>query len=249
MITLGFFALGLILGSFYNVVGLRVPAGESIVAPPSHCPHCGRRLSALELVPVFSYLFLKGQCRTCRAKISALYPATELAVGLLFAWAFHRLGWAPELAAALVLASLLAIVFVSDVAYMLIPDKILLVFAALFVALNACLPFRPWKDAFIGSAVGFLLPYAVAAVSRGKMGGGDIKLFAVLGFVLGWKNVLVAFFLSAFFGAVIGGAGLAAGKIKRGKPMPFAPFIALGAWAASFFGTDIWNWYFHFLSD
>src|SRR4051812_148795 len=115
------FVLGAVLGSFFNVVGLRVPEKQSIVRPRSHCPSCKRTLDAKDLVPVLSYIFLRGKCRSCGSRISAVYPAVELATGLLFMLAFYRVGLTGELAVALTFISLLVIIFVSDIAYMIIP--------------------------------------------------------------------------------------------------------------------------------
>src|SRR4051812_34622780 len=116
-----FFLYGLVFGSFFNVVGLRIPKGESIVRPPSHCTVCNRNLTFKDLVPVFSYVFLKGRCRGCGTKIHWVYPVMELATGLLFTFAFYQLGFTLELVVALLFISLLVIITVSDIAYMLIP--------------------------------------------------------------------------------------------------------------------------------
>ncbi|ADC48638.1 peptidase A24A domain protein, aspartate peptidase [Alkalihalophilus pseudofirmus OF4] len=238
------FVFGLTFGSFFNVVGLRVPAGESIVAPRSHCTTCDRDLSTRELIPVFSYLFQKGKCRGCGTKISPLYPFVELATGLAFSGAYVLLGWSYELIVLLLLISLLAIIFVSDIRYMLIPDKILLFFTPFFLLLRLTVaPLDPWWSSLVGAAVGFGLLLLIAVISRGGMGGGDIKLFAVLGLVLGWQDVLLAFFFSCLYGTIIAGIGMAAGKVKRKKPIPFGPFIVLGALTAYFYGNSLVQWY------
>ena len=138
------FIFGLVFGSFYNVVGLRVPKKESIVSPPSHCTNCNRQLTALDLIPVFSYVFLGGKCRSCGVKISPIYMVTELVTGLLFAFAYWQIGWQPELAVALFFISLLVIINVSDIAYMLIPDKILLFFGPLLIIARIFSPLEPW---------------------------------------------------------------------------------------------------------
>ncbi|SFE70542.1 prepilin peptidase [Alteribacillus iranensis] len=239
-----FFIIGLVFGSFFNVVGMRVPQQESIVAPRSHCTACGRTLSALDLVPVFSYLFLKGKCRTCGAAVSPLYPVIELITGLLYALAWVSFGWSWEFPVAILLISLLVIITVSDITAMLIPDVILLFFVIPFLLLRfTVVPLDPWWDVLAGAALGFFLLLLIAIVSKGGMGGGDIKLFAVLGVVFGWKEVLLVFFLSVFLGAMIGVAGMLLGKVKRGVPMAFGPFIAAAAILTLFFGSDIIDWY------
>jgi leader peptidase (prepilin peptidase) / N-methyltransferase len=238
---------GLILGSFYNVVGLRVPEGKSIVAPRSSCPKCGHQLTAFELVPVLSYVFQKGKCRQCKVGISPVYPLFELLTGVLFAGAFFLIGWDFELVIALTLISLFMIITVSDLAYMIIPDKVLIVFAVIFAALRVYHPLNPWWDSFVGAAAGFVLLLLIAFASKGGMGGGDIKLFTLIGFAVGFKTMLLAFFFSTFFGAFFGIIGLITGMVERKQPIPFGPFIALGTLVAYFFGEQIIDWYLNFL--
>src|SRR5690606_12164677 len=120
-----FYLFGLVFGSFFNVVGLRVPKKESIAFPPSHCTSCDRRLTALDLVPVFSFLFLKGKCRGCGERIHWVYPLMEFIAAGLFALSFWHFGFTPELIIAILFVSMLVIITVSDIAYMLIPDKVL----------------------------------------------------------------------------------------------------------------------------
>ncbi|MCG7311702.1 prepilin peptidase [Priestia flexa] len=239
--------LGLILGSFYNVVGLRIPARESIVRPRSSCPSCQHVLTARELVPVLSYLIQKGKCRSCGTSISIKYPMVELLTGILFVLSFRLYGFQWETLVAWTLVSLLMIVVVSDLAYMLIPDKVLLFFLPVVVVLRLFVPLDPWWDMFLGAAAGFGLLLLIALVSKGGMGGGDIKLYGVLGLVLGFKLVLLSFFLAAVIGAIVGIFGMIVGKVQRGKPMPFGPSIAGGTLVAYFYGDFLINWYFTFL--
>ncbi|WP_432806608.1 prepilin peptidase [Mesobacillus maritimus] len=235
--------LGFILGSFYNVVGLRVPAGKSIVYPGSSCPTCGHKLRAWELIPVLSYFIQRGICRGCQSRISPLYPSIEFLTGVLFATAPLVVGWSLELIVALTLISLFIIIFVSDLAYMIIPDKVLLFFAGLFLLERIFVPLTPWWDSLLGAAVGFVLLLVIALVSKGGMGGGDIKLFAVIGFVVGTKTLLLSFFFSTLFGALIGIIGMALGFVKKGKPIPFGPFIAAGTLVAYYFGESLMEMY------
>ncbi|OCA92971.1 prepilin peptidase [Bacillus wudalianchiensis] len=237
---------GLLFGSFFNVVGLRVPAGQSIVRPRSACPKCGHMLTARELIPVLSYMMQGGKCRVCRTGISPLYPVTELATALLFLYAYLSFGLTPAFFMAVLLISMLVIITISDLAYMIIPDKILLFFAALFIVGQLLWPLSPWWDSLLGAAVGFFLLLLIAIVSKGGMGGGDIKLFAVIGFVIGTKAVLMTFFLSCALGAFIGVFLLFFGIVKRGKPMPFGPFIAAAAISVYFYGDRVIDWYFSF---
>ncbi|MBD1381195.1 prepilin peptidase [Metabacillus arenae] len=235
--------LGLLLGSFYNVVGLRVPANKSIIAPRSSCPCCGHMLTSMELIPIFSYLFQKGKCKKCNMPISPLYPIMELLTSLLFTISPVLIGWTAELLVALTFISLFIILFITDLTYMIIPDKVLLFFFCFFIIEHLFIPFVSWSDSLIGAIVGFGLLLSIAYLSKGGMGGGDIKLFALLGFVLGWKLVLLTLFLASLLGATAGGIGLLAGYINRKKPIPFAPFIMTGALAAYFFGDEMIRWY------
>ncbi|MBB6455058.1 leader peptidase (prepilin peptidase)/N-methyltransferase [Salirhabdus euzebyi] len=237
------FIIGLLLGSFFNVVGLRVPEKKSIVAPRSACPNCHTTLSWTELIPVFSYLWQRGQCKHCDQKISPLYPFMELLAGVLFAFSFYVIGYDMEMIVALSLVSLLLIITVSDLTFMIIPNKVLLVFFVLFIVLRAAIPLDPWYDPALGFIAGFGLLLLIAIVSRGGMGGGDIKLVAVLGIALGLQNVLLTFFFAAMLGSIAGLIGILLGKVKRKNPIPFGPFIAMGALIAYFYGSKIVAWY------
>lgn len=238
------FITGLILGSFFNVVGLRVPLKQSIVAPRSACPQCGHQLRALELIPVLSFLFQGGKCKRCKKPISPLYPIVELLTAVLFVMAPLILGWNWEVIIAWTLISLFMIILVSDVTYMLIPNKILLAYSAIFVIERLFFPLMPWWNSLVGAAVGFVLLLSIAVVSNGGMGGGDIKLFAVIGFVVGTKTVLLSFFLATLYGAAFGIAALLLRKVKRGNPIPFGPFIAVGTLTAYYCGDIILQYYF-----
>ncbi|MGK7377888.1 prepilin peptidase [Planococcus sp. 1R117A] len=242
-----FFSIfGLVFGSFYNVVGLRVPKNESIAFPPSHCTKCDRQLTALDLVPVFSYLFLRGRCRSCGEKIHWIYPLMEAITAALFAISFWQLGFTPELIVALIFVSLLVIITVSDIAYMLIPDKVLLPVGIVLLALRLFIPLDPWWDALLGAAVGFGILLLIAIVSKGGMGGGDIKLFFVIGLVLGTSGTLMTLFFASLIGAIAGIVQLRINNQDRKTPVPFGPSIALGAVITYFWGDALLNWYMNF---
>jgi leader peptidase (prepilin peptidase) / N-methyltransferase len=243
------FIYGLIIGSFFNVVGLRIPLKKSIITPRSACPTCGHQLTPFELIPVISYMLQKGKCRGCQSRISPIYPTFELITGILFAAAPYFVGWSGELVVALTLISLFMIIVVSDIHYMIIPDKILIWFAGIFLLERIIWPLTPWWDSLLGAFSGFLLLLIIAVVSKGGMGFGDVKLYALLGFVLGTKLVLLSFFLSTLFGAVIGGLALLFRIVKRRQPIPFGPFIAAGSLTAYFFGMDLIDLYTQFLNQ
>ncbi|MCL6572082.1 MAG: prepilin peptidase [Bacillus sp. (in: Bacteria)] len=248
MISSLLFIYGLLLGSFFNVVGLRVPLKKSIVAPRSACPTCGHQLKPYELIPVLSFLLQGGKCRGCQSRISPIYPTMELLTGILFVTAPLVIGWSGEVVVALTLISLFMIIIVSDINYMIIPDKILIWFAGIFLLERIFLPLTPWWDSLLGAATGFILLLVIALVSKGGMGFGDVKLYALLGFVLGFKLVLLSFFLSTLYGAVIGGLALLFRIVKRRQPIPFVPFIVAGTLTSYYWGAEIINLYLQFLN-
>ncbi|GAE27340.1 leader peptidase [Halalkalibacter wakoensis JCM 9140] len=238
-----FAIFGLIFGSFFNVVGLRIPKNESILTPGSHCTTCGYSLRPFDLIPILSYLFLRGRCRKCKTSVSFLYPFIELSTAVLFTISFLAVGWSKELPLLLLFCSLLMIILVSDLVYMIIPDKVLLFFGAIFIIYHVIFPSTPWWEPIVGAVVGFTVLLLIAIVSNGGMGGGDIKLFAVLGFVLGWKLVLLTLFIASLIGAVVGVIGMSLKKVKRGEPIPFGPFIVIGALTSIFIGESLLSWY------
>ncbi|MEH7106633.1 prepilin peptidase [Bacillus sp. JJ1764] len=238
---------GAVLGSFFNVVGLRVPLKQSIVKPRSACPTCGHQLKPYELIPVISYLLQNGKCRGCQSRISPIYPIMELLTGILFAVAPFLVGWSGELLVALTLISLFMIIIVSDIHYMIIPDKILLWFAGFFLFERFMWPLTPWWDSLLGAITGFVLLLLIMLVSKGGMGFGDVKLYALIGFVLGFKLVLLSFFLSTLFGALLGGLAQLFRIVKKRQPIPFGPFIATGTLTAYFWGPEIITIYINFL--
>ncbi|MDS9471331.1 A24 family peptidase [Sporosarcina pasteurii] len=238
-----FFIYGLIFGSFFNVVGLRVPKKASISFPPSHCTACERRLGVLDLVPVFSYLFLKGRCRTCSAKISPIYPFMELMTGILFALAYGMLGLSLELIVAIVFISLLIIITVTDLAYMLIPNKILFPFGIVLFLLRFISPLTPWWSSIVGAVIGFGVLLVIAVISKGGMGGGDIKLFLVIGLVIGPVQTLLTLFIASLIGTIVGFIFLKRTKQGRKTPIPFGPSISAAAVIVYFWGSFIVDWY------
>ncbi|MGM8216313.1 prepilin peptidase [Bacillaceae bacterium W0354] len=235
--------LGLILGSFYNVVGIRIPEGESVISPPSHCPSCQKRLKPLELIPVFSFILQRGKCKHCKEKISPFYPFFEGLTAILFIISFYLIGFNQELIIAWLFVSLLVIITISDLKYQIISDKVLLFFAIVIGGLRLWISLDPWYDAFLGAIFGFGLLLLIAVLSRGGMGGGDIKLFGVIGLVLGFKGTLTTLIVATFLGTIVGLGLMWLGKVRKGVPFAFGPFIAVAAIAAYFFGDNIIKWY------
>lgn len=229
--------LGLILGSFYNVVALRVPAKESLLHPPSHCPNCNTRLKVRDLFPVLSYLLSRGKCRYCGTKVSPLYPLGEAATGLLFLWVYLQFGLTGKGVIGFVLVSLAIIVTVADLKYMLIPNKVLLFFLPLLLILVLLFPEGPLWQQLLGAALGGGILLLLALF--GGMGVGDVKLFALLGWVIGFPNVVLAFLIACLLGSVVGGMLMLVGIIKRKQPIPFGPWLVVGALISYGYGSHI----------
>lgn len=245
-LTTIFFVFGLIFGSFFNVIGLRVPKNEAFANERSRCPHCHHVLKWYELIPVLSFILQLRQCRHCHKKISFVYPVVELTTGFLYAYSFVTIGFNTELITSLLLTSMLMIILVTDITTMIIPNKILLFFFPLFIGMRFIEPLDPWWSAILGSVLGFLLVCIVIYVSRGGMGAGDMKLFAVLGVVLGFKGIILAFFLSCLIGAIVGMGLLLFKVINRKQPIPFGPYIVVAALITYFHGNAMISWYLNF---
>ncbi|MBA2940050.1 prepilin peptidase [Paenibacillus sp. CGMCC 1.16610] len=240
LIAIYIFIIGLVLGSFFNVVALRVPAKQSVINPPSACPKCGTKLTSRDLIPVISYLFSRGKCRHCQTRVSVLYPIGELATGLLFLWVYVHVGITGESLVALTLVSLLVIITVSDLSYMLIPNKILIVFFPIFIVLRFIFPGdQAWWSYVLGAVIGGGIIVLIAVLSRGGMGMGDAKLLVVCGAVLGLPHIMVAFVLACMIGSLIGGLLLLLKITKRKQPIPFGPSLALGIMISYGYGSDM----------
>ncbi|MEK4325892.1 prepilin peptidase [Paenibacillus sp. FSL R7-0312] len=233
--------IGLILGSFFNVVALRIPAGESLLRPPSHCPSCNTQLKARDLVPVLSYLFTQGKCRHCGSRISPLYMLGELATGLLFLWMYLQFGLTGKGITGFLLVSLAVIVSVSDLKFMRIPNKVLLFFLPLLSIAVLLFPETSLGSHLLGAASGGGILLLLALF--GGMGMGDVKLMALLGLVLGFPNVILAFLIACLLGTMVGGTLLLTGRIQRKQHIPFGPWLAAGALLAFSYGPHLISGY------
>lgn len=242
--------LGLSVGSFLNVCVYRLPRGESLVRPASRCPQCGYVLRWSDNMPVLSYALLRGRCRQCRGGIAFRYPALELATLAVFLVHGAVFGWSGLLVVRLFFACALVVLFAIDLEHHLLPDVITL--PGIVAGLAASLAFPPGiVSAVIGVLAGggvlWLIGEAYFRYSGQEgMGGGDVKMLAMIGAFLGWKLVLVTLVLSSVAGSVI---GLLVIALKRGGmkyALPYGTFLALGALAASLVGERLVNWYVGF---
>lgn len=249
MVYIFLLILGSIFGSFLNVCIHRMPKGESIINPGSHCPKCGHMLSWQENVPLLSFIILKGRCRNCKDKISYIYPIVETLTALLAVTVYIFFGISlKSLIYFAVFSSLIVASFV-DFHRLEIPDIITLpgIFIGLALSflypalLSKTKPLDSFLDSFLGMFVGgaslYLLGFLGEMVFKKEaMGGGDIKLLAMIGAFLGWKSVLLTFFIAPFFGSV---TGLIL-KIKEGKEViPYGPYLSLAAFVSVLWGEKI----------
>lgn len=239
--------LGALLGSFLNVVIYRLPRKESIVFPPSRCGSCQARVAPWDNIPVLSWLLLRGHCRRCHAPISLRYPLVELAGAAISAVLFRQFGPTVTFAAYLWFCLALLAVMLIDLEHRIIPDAITLPGTALGLLLVRWTQVT-WLEALLGAALGFgvLLAVGVAyekATGVEGMGGGDVKLAAMMGAFLGWQGVVLSIFLGAFMGSLVGVAAMAGGRGGRRTALPFGTFLAPAAVIVLFVGPALWRWY------
>jgi leader peptidase (prepilin peptidase)/N-methyltransferase len=239
--------LGLAVGSFLNVCVHRIPRSQSLMFPPSRCPACEYQLRWFDNIPVVSYAAIGGRCRKCRARISIRYPLVELATMALFVVHGEVFGWGALLVPRLLFACAMVVLFAIDLEHHLLPNVITLPGIAIGLISSTVLP-PGLVDALIGVALGggvlWLIGEAYYRYSGHEgMGGGDVKMLAMIGAFLGWKLVLVTLVFSSVAGSIV---GLLVILIKRGGmkyALPYGTFLALGALTASLAGERIVNWY------
>jgi leader peptidase (prepilin peptidase)/N-methyltransferase len=236
MIVAAAAVLGLLIGSFLNVVIHRVPAGLSVVTPGSRCPVCERDIEWYDNVPVLSWIALRARCRNCRTRISIRYPLVELACGALFAAVAARIGWEPELAAYLVASAAMLALAVIDLDTTRLPDVLVLpttLATAVLLAVAAAIDDQ-WADfgrAALGALIGFVALLAIHLVRPDGLGFGDVKLALLCGLLLGWfglADVAIGLYGGFVLGAVVGVALIAAGRARFGRAIPFGPFLVVG---------------------
>jgi leader peptidase (prepilin peptidase) / N-methyltransferase len=242
--------LGLAVGSFLNVVIHRLPRGGSVVHPPSRCPNCQYQLRWYDNVPILSWAVLRGRCRTCHTPISVRYPIVELltmGVFLLHLWVF---GWTALMVVRLAFACAMVALFAIDLEHHLLPNAITLPGIVVGLVVSTVLP-PGIKDAILGTLLGGGVLWVIGEAyyrysGQEGMGGGDVKMLAMIGAFLGWKLVLVTLVLSSVAGSLI---GLLVIAIRRGGmkyALPYGTFLALGALAASLVGDQLIAWYASF---
>lgn len=237
------FLFGITVGSFLNVCILRIPEHESIVSGSSHCMSCGKRLKWYELIPLFSFLALRGSCSKCKAKISPQYPIIEALNGFIWVLVFYKLGLTLEALVACLFASTLIVLSLIDIRTREIPAGTTIFILVLGVAATL-LDLQNWLTHLIGLVAVSLPLFLIFVLSGGRgIGGGDIKLMAGCGLLLGWKLVVLGFFFGCIAATIIHIALMAVKKADR--TLSFGPYLSIGVFTALLWGTPLINWYFN----
>ena len=242
------FILGLIVGSFSNVCIYRIPRNESIIYPASHCPKCHSNILPKDNIPLLSYILLKGRCRNCKTKISIQYPMVEFLSGLIYLIIYLVYGLSVQTLIYILLSSALIIIAFIDLNQQIVPDVISLP----GIVIGFILSFFVSYISFINSALGIVVGGGIILIiglagslifKKEAMGGGDVKLAAMIGAFLGWRCIIISLFLGFFLGALTGIILIMTKIKKREDAIPFGPFIVLGSFITLLWGEKILSWY------
>jgi len=245
------FVLGLIVGSFSNVCIYRIPRNESIIYPASHCPKCLSKIKPVDNIPLLSFILLRGRCRNCKTKISIQYPMVELLCGLIYLIIYLIFGLSVQTLVYIILSSALIIIAFIDLNEQIVPDVISLP----GIVIGFILSFFVSYISFINSALGVVVGGGIILIiglggsvifKKEAMGGGDVKLAAMIGAFLGWRYIIISLFLGFLFGALAGIFLIMAKIKKREDVIPFGPFIVLGSFITLLWGEQIISWYIGF---
>ncbi len=238
--------LGIVVGSFLNVCIIRIPKGESVVVGSSHCNLCHKKLAWYELIPIISYLFLKGKCKECKCRLSPQYPLIEALNGFLWIISYIRFGFSYETIIACLLVSNLIVLSVIDSRIREIPIQNT-VFIAVLGIINVIINHHNWLDLLLGGVIvsGFLFLLVIFS-GEGIMGGGDAKLMFGCGLILGLTNTLLAFFLACFIGSIIHITKMIV--LKTGRELALGPYLAIGVFITLIFGDYLINFYMSLLN-
>lgn len=242
------FIFGAVVGSFLNVCIYRLPKDESVVFPPSHCPNCDYKIRFYDNIPIVSYLLLGGKCRSCKTSISLQYPAVELINGLLTLFLFIKCGPTLTFLFLFLFCSALVVITFIDLEHQIIPDVISLPGIVIGFAVSFIFPWLGWKNSLIGILAGggslLIVAYGYQFLTKKEgMGGGDIKLLAMMGAFLGWRSVPFIIFVASLVGSIIGITLMFVQKKDSKLAIPFGPFLAFSAILYIFFGKEIIWWY------
>jgi len=240
------FLFGVVIGSFLNVCIFRIPKQESIAKERSHCMSCGYQLKWYDLVPLFSYLFLRGKCRKCKAHISWQYPLVEFINGVIYVLVLLINGWSIDSVIYCLFASALLVLGVIDFRTYEIPVGIN-IFILTLGLIHLVFHLGDWKEYLIGLVSVGLFLWVIVQLSGGRaMGGGDVKLMTAAGLLLGWQNIILAFFLGCILGSIIHPIRMLISK--ESNVLAMGPYLAIGCFAASLWGDLFINWYISLLT-
>jgi len=250
------FIFGSVVGSFLNVCIYRIPRNISIITPSSRCPSCDNPISPRDNIPILSYMFLGGRCRVCKARISFRYPLVEFLNAVFYVLVLWRFGFGWHSLVYFVFCSSLILISFIDLNFQIIPDVITLPGIPMGIVFGGFLLINPFmrdlslglKSSLTGAFIGFGLFYLIAVAGshifkKEAMGGGDIKLMAMVGGFLGWKGVILTTFLGSLSGAIVGVLMILFKVRGHGSRIPFGPFLALGSMITLFYGQEIFYWY------
>jgi leader peptidase (prepilin peptidase)/N-methyltransferase len=243
--------LGIAVGSFLNVCIDRLPKNQSLITPPSHCSSCQKRLSLADLIPVFSYLWLRGRCRYCQAPIPIRILWVEIATGAVFAFLYWHYGFSGELAVAVFYFCLFIVLLVIDLEQHILPNKLVYPGAVVALILSVFLSrleiVPSIASAAAGGGIGLGIFMAIVVFSRGGMGWGDVKMAALIGMVVGYPLIFVAILLAVVSGGLVAWIMIITRARSRKQSIPFGPFLSLSAMATLLWGNAILDWYLGFL--
>ena len=245
------FMLGAVVGSFLNVCISRLPCNESVVSPPSHCPGCRYRIRWYDNIPLVSYALLRGKCRNCGIEISLQYPLVEFLNGALSLFLFLRFGPTPLFSVLFLFCSALVVVTFIDLEHQIIPDEISLPGIVIGFVFSFFLKGHGWLNSLLGILLGggslLLVAYSYHLLTgKEGMGGGDIKLLAMMGAFLGWKAIPFIIFTSSLAGSLIGITVMLLQRKDSKLAIPFGPYLAFGALFYIFYGPRLISWYLYY---
>ena len=240
------FSLGLMIGSFLNVCIHRLPKGNSVVTPRSYCPICNKMICAKDNIPILSYIVLKGRCRDCKQSISWVYPTVELITAFFLTMVFLKFGPTFETGIYGITVSALVVITVIDLQHQIIPDRITI--PGILFGFVCGTYLNSFSESFIGFFIAGGLFYFLALVSKGGMGGGDIKLIAGAGALLGWQKILLVIFIGSLLGTFYSLPHLLTGKKSRKSKIPFGPFLSAGIGLTIFKGREFIFFYMNYMN-
>lgn len=250
MITLAYFIIYLIIfiygasiGSFLNVLIYRIPLGISISKGRSYCPNCKTKIKNYDLIPILSYIILKGKCRNCGNRISLRYPMVELFTGIIALLSFCKLGLTFEAMTIFLIASILITIALIDIDTMTIPDRLTVSIIPLAIILSFFQNDVTIFERIIGFFIISLPMIALNKFIEDSFGGGDIKLIAVCGLMLGWKNILLASFIAILISGIYASYLLISKKSKKGTHIAFGPYLCIGIYTSLLYGDELISWY------